>query len=137
MTEQRAEINLKILLPSRVLIDEKVTKVIAEAQNGYFCLLPRHIDFATALVPGILSYQTEKGEEIFFAVDEGALIKFGQEVLVSTRNATRSPDLDQLKQTVEKEFKFLDEHERLARSAVTKIEANFIRRFLEIQEHGR
>jgi F-type H+-transporting ATPase subunit epsilon len=129
--------NLKILLPSKVLIEEKVIKVIAEAQNGYFCLLPRHIDFVTTLVPGILSYQSEKGEEIFLAVDEGVLIKFGQEVLVSTRNAIRSPDLDQLKRTVEKEFKTLDEHEKVARSAVAKIEANFIRRFLEIQEHGR
>jgi len=129
--------NLKVLLPTKVLIDEKVTKVIAEAKNGYFCLLPRHIDFATALVPGILSYQTEKEEEIFLAVDEGVLVKFGKEVLVSTRNAVRSPDLDQLKRTVEKEFKSLDEHEKVARSVIAKIEANFIRRFLEIQEHGR
>jgi F-type H+-transporting ATPase subunit epsilon len=88
-------------------------------------------------VPGILSYQMEKGEEIFLAVDEGVLVKFGKEVLVSTRNATQSPDLDQLKRIVEKEFKTLDEHEKVARSAVAKIEANFIRRFLEIQEHGR
>jgi len=129
--------NLKVLLPTKVLLDETVTKVIAEAQNGYFCLLPRHIDFTTALMPGILSYQTEKGEEIFLAVDEGILVKFGQEILVSTRNATQSPDLDQLKRIVEKEFKTLDEHEKVARSAVAKIEANFIRRFLEIQEHGR
>jgi F-type H+-transporting ATPase subunit epsilon len=129
--------NLKVLLPTKILIDEKVTKVIAEAQNGYFCLLPRHIDFVTGLLPGLFLYQTEEGEEIFLAVDEGVLVKCGQEVLVSTRNAMRSPDLNQLKQTVEKEFKSLDEHEKVARSAVVKIEANFIRRFLEIQEHGR
>jgi len=129
--------NLKVLLPSKVLIEEKVTKVIAEAQNGYFCLLSRHVDFATALVPGILSFQTEKGEEIFLAVDEGVMVKFGKEVLVSTRNAMRGPDLGQLKQTVEKEFKSLDEHEKVARSAVARIETNFIRRFLEIKEHVR
>jgi F-type H+-transporting ATPase subunit epsilon len=129
--------NLKVLLPIKVLIDEKVSKVIAEAQNGYFCLLPGHIDFATALVPGLFSCQTEKGEEIFLAMDEGVLVKFRKKVLVSTRNAMRSPNLEQLKQTVEKEFKTLDEHEKVARSAVSRIEANFIRRFLEIQEHGR
>ena len=129
--------NLKILLPTKVLINEKAAKVIAEAQNGYFCLLPRHIDFVAALVPGILSYQPEEGEEIFLAVDEGVLVKSGKDVLVSTRNATRSPDLDQLKQTVEKEFKSLDEHEKVVRSSVAKIEANFIRRFLEIEGHGR
>ena len=129
--------NLKVLLPSKVLIDEKVNKVIADARNGYFCLLPRHVDFATALEPGILSYQGEKGEEVFLAVDEGILVKFGEEVLVSTRNAMRSPDLDQLKRIVEEEFKTLDEHEKVARSAVAKMEADFIRRFLEIQDYGR
>jgi len=33
------------------MIDEKVSKIIAEAQNGSFCLRPRHIDFVAAAVP--------------------------------------------------------------------------------------
>ena len=46
---------LKVLLPTKVLIDEEVTKVVAEAENGSFCILPRHIDFVSALVPGSVS----------------------------------------------------------------------------------
>lgn len=128
--------NLKVLLPNEVLLDEKVTKVNAEAQNGSFCLLPRHLDFVAALVPGILSYEAAHGGEVFVAVDQGILVKHGSVVLVSTRNAVRGPNLGQLKQTVEKQFKVLDEREKLARSAMTKIEASFIRRFLEIQAYG-
>ena len=60
---------LKILIPTKVLIDREVTKVIAEAENGHFCLLPHHIDFVAALVPGILSFTRATGEEIFVAVD--------------------------------------------------------------------
>jgi len=127
---------LKVLLPAEVLIEEDVTKVIAEAHNGFFCLLPRHVDFVAALVPGILSYETGSGHEVFLAVDEGILIKCGQEVLVSTRNAVRGPDLGQLKHTVVEKFEALDEREKSARSAMTKIEAGFVRRFLEIQGHG-
>ena len=48
---------LMVLLPTEVLIDEEARKITAEAQNGSFCLLPRHIDFVTALVPGILSFE--------------------------------------------------------------------------------
>jgi F-type H+-transporting ATPase subunit epsilon len=129
--------NLKILLPTRILVDEGVTKVIAEAQNGYFCLLSRHVDFVAAIVPGILSYETKDGDEVFLAVDEGILVKYGQDVLVSSRNAVRGPNLDQLKRTVEEQFKNIDEQEKIARSAVAKIEANFVRRFLELQEYGR
>ncbi|NMC75543.1 MAG: F0F1 ATP synthase subunit epsilon, partial [Geobacteraceae bacterium] len=43
---------LTVLLPTGVLVDQEVTKVTAEAENGSFCLLPRHIDFLAALVPG-------------------------------------------------------------------------------------
>jgi len=71
---------LKVLLPTEVLLDEPVTKVIAEAQNGSFCLLPRHIDFVSALAPGILVFFTQKNEEQYVAVDKGILIKCGREV---------------------------------------------------------
>jgi F-type H+-transporting ATPase subunit epsilon len=128
--------NLKVLLPAEVLVKEEVAKVTAEAANGSFCLLPKHVDFVAALVPGILSFQTASGRETFVAVDEGILVKCGDEVMVSTRNAMRGPDLGQLRRTVEERFKVLDDHEKTARSAMVKIEAGFVRRFLEIQGHG-
>lgn len=127
---------LKVLLPNEVLIDEEVTKVVAEAENGSFCLLPRHVDFLAALVPGLFSFVTPQGVEQFLAVDEGILIKCGPEVLVSARNAVRGPDLGKLEQTVAKSFRHLDDHERMARSAFAKLEANFIRRFMDLEKHG-
>jgi F-type H+-transporting ATPase subunit epsilon len=127
--------NLKVLLPTEVLIEEDATKVIAEAPNGFFCLLPKHADFVAALVPGILSFETTGGREEFLAVDEGILIKRGQEVFVSARNAMRGPDLGKLKRTVVEKFEALDEREKTARSAMARIEAGFVRRFLEIQGH--
>ncbi len=128
--------NLKVLLPTEVLIEEDATKVIAEAPNGFFCLLPKHADFVAALVPGILSFETTGGREEFIAVDQGILIKCGQEIFVSARNAMRGPDLGQLKRTVVEKFEALDEREKTARSAMARIEAGFVRRFLEIQGHG-
>jgi len=128
--------NLKVLLPAEVLLQEDVSKVTAEAHNGSFCLLPKHVDFVAALVPGILSFETAGGREAFVAVDEGILVKCGEEVMVSTRNAMRGPDLGQLRRTVEERFKVLDDREKTARSAMVKIEAGFVRRFLEIQRHG-
>ncbi len=129
--------NLKVLLPTQVFLEEEAAKIIAEAENGSFCLLPRHIDFVTALVPGILSYSKDpEGREEVLAIDVGILIKCGPEVLVSTRNAVRGPDLGKLRETVEKRFLTLDERERMARSALAHLEATFIRRFLKLGEHG-
>lgn len=124
--------NLRVLLPTKVLLVTPATKVVAEAQNGSFGLLPRHIDFVTALAPGILTYTTPEDEEVFMAVDEGVLIKRGQEVIVSTRNAVVSDDLGTLTEAVEKQFLSLDEHERSARSALARLESSFVRRFLEL-----
>jgi F-type H+-transporting ATPase subunit epsilon len=128
---------LKVLLPSEVLLDAAVTKVIAEAENGAFCLLPRHIDFVAALVPGLLSFETEDEREEFLAVDEGILVKCGVQVLVSTRQAVRGPDLGSLRQAIDEQFRAIDEQERKARAAAARLEADLVRRFLELQTHGR
>ena len=88
--------NLKVLLPSEVLLDRQVLKLTAEAPNGFFCLLPRHIDFVATIVPGILSFLDSESVEHFVAVDEGTLVKCGPQVLVSTRHAVMSEDLGQL-----------------------------------------
>ena len=74
-----SQLRLKVLLPNEVFLDREVTKVTAEAQNGYFCLLPRHVDFVAALVPGLLSFEDEEGREHFLAIDEGALVKCGSD----------------------------------------------------------
>ena len=128
---------LKILLPTEILVDEEVTKVIAAGGNGSFCLLPRHIDFVAALAPGLLSFvKADDGSEEFLAVDEGILVKCGPEVLVSTPKAVRGPELGTLQEMVEKTFKVLTNQEKQARSALANLEANFIRRFLKLEEHG-
>lgn len=128
---------LKVLLPTMVLVDEAVSKVIAEAENGSFCLLPRHVDFVTALAPGILSYWTPAGER-FLAVDEGTLVKVGRQVLVSTRNAVAHASLEALRLKITEEFHAHDEHERQTRTALARLEAAALQRFLELEErlHG-
>lgn len=125
--------NLKVLLPTQVLVQESVSKVVAEAENGSFGLLPGHIDFVAALVPGILSFQSEQGRERFLAIAAGILVKKGDMVLVSTRDAFRGEDLNTLRQTVRDEFQALDEREAQARSAIARLETNFVRRFLEME----
>ena len=127
--------NLKILLPAEILLEHEVTKINAEAENGYFCLLQHHVDFVAALIPGVLSYESN-GVDHFIAVDGGTLVKRGQEVLVSIRNAVRGPELGKLKQVVEEQFEELDEKEKKARTAAAKLEVDLLRRFLELKEHA-
>ncbi len=79
---------LKVLLPTGVLLDEEVTRASLEDVDGAMTLLGGHIDIATEIVPGVMSFQT-----------------------AGDREAT-------------------------ARTALNKIEATFVHRFIEL-EHGR
>jgi F-type H+-transporting ATPase subunit epsilon len=124
---------LKLLLPREIFINEPVLQVNVEAGEGAVTLLPRHIDYVTALTPGLLSYLNMSGEEIFLGVDAGILVKCRDEVFVSTRNAIRGPDLGTLRETVRQEFQVVDERERMSRSALARLEADFVRRFMELE----
>lgn len=120
--------NLKILLPYRVFAEEKsVNRIVAETQTGFFGILPNRLDFTAALVPGILVYENEKGKEENVAIDEGIMIKAGDNVFVSVRNAIGGVDLGKLRELVEKEFLNLDERERNVRSVMARLESGFIR----------
>ncbi|MBN1664665.1 MAG: F0F1 ATP synthase subunit epsilon [Deltaproteobacteria bacterium] len=128
--------NLKVLIPTEILLQEVVNKVIAEAMNGSFCLLEHHVDFTATLAPGILAITIpEKGEELV-AIDEGTLVKYGSDVLVSVRNAVRGVELEKLKQIVDETFQVLDEKEKTARAAAAKLEADIVRRFVELRDRG-
>ncbi len=126
---------LRVFLPMKILIDQEVTKIVAEAEDGSFGILPKHIDFVAALVPGIFSFESG-GVENFLAIDEGILVKCASEVMVSTRKAVSGKNLGELKQTVEQDFQTLDERERKTRSILARLEADFTRRFLKMREQG-
>ena len=123
---------LKLMVPTETLVDEPVEKIVAEAENGSFCLLPRHVDFVAALAPGLLTFVDASGHEGFLAVDEGTLVKRGDEVLVSVRHAVRSDALEGLRGALHEQFENLDEQERAARTALLRLEADAVRRFIEL-----
>jgi F-type H+-transporting ATPase subunit epsilon len=126
-------VNLKIHLPTKLFLEKDVRKISAESENGAFTLLPRHIDFVTAVVPGLLFYETEQGEEEFLAVDEGILVKCGAQVRVSVFNAILGPDLGTLQTRMREQFYQINQRERRARTALTKLEADFMHRYLELE----
>jgi F-type H+-transporting ATPase subunit epsilon len=127
-------IQLKLLIPSKILVESQVSKIIAEDDSGFFCLLPRHIDFFTALVPGILSFVNQDGSKEFIAVDEGILVKYGSEVHISVRDAVRGGRPGTLRETVDAHFRKLDNQQKIARAIMARLETGFVRQFIELQK---
>lgn len=125
---------LKVLLPFQVFAETAgVSRIVAETHEGSFGLLPHRLDCVAALVPGILVYETEAEGEVYLAVDEGMLVKTGQEVVVSVRNAIGGTEPEHLREAVEQEFLILNEHEQSVRSVLARMESGFIRRLARLQ----
>ncbi len=123
---------LKLTTPTEIMLDLAVTKVIAEGIHGSFCLLPRHVDFLAALVPGLLGWEDESGREAFAAVGSGILVKRGGDVSVSAEQASSGGDLRELKQIVRQEFSRLNDRERAAHEAIAMMEASLIRQRMSL-----
>jgi F-type H+-transporting ATPase subunit epsilon len=132
VTAATGALHLSVLTPSGEIVSARVAKVTAEGTEGFFTLLPRHIDLAAALVPGLLSYVTPEGQERFLGMDEGVLVKCGNAVRVAVLRAFESDDLAGLRARVEAEFLVLDDHERGARTALARLEAGAIRGVFEV-----
>lgn len=127
---------LRIVVPGARLVDRAVGKVTAEAVNGWFCLLPRHVDIVSTLVPGVLVYEDADGNEAFVAIDDAVLVKCGGDVTVATPWAVVGAALGDLQAAVERRFGRLDEHEQRARSAIRKLEATFVRGLMRLEDAG-
>jgi len=127
---------LTVWLPTEILMREEVVRIRAEAENGWFGMLPKHIDFVTVLVPGVLIFQAQDRPEEYLAIDHGILVKCGPEVSISTRNAVRGTKLEQLRKAVEEQFIAQEEREKKALAFEAKLEADLVRRLLEAEKHA-
>jgi F-type H+-transporting ATPase subunit epsilon len=126
---------LKVLLPFEIFaVERNVSRIVVETVQGSFGLLPRRLDCVAALVPGILSFQSEAHGEVFLALDAGVLVKTGQDVVISARRALRGDDLSRLHAAVEQEFLTLDTQEVAMRATMARLESGFMRRFASLRD---
>ncbi len=124
----------RVLLPTEVLLEEDVDRITGEGEDGFFGILPRHVDMTTSLAAGILSYVTSNGEEFFVAADTGILVKCADTVTLSTNRGVVGRDLERIQKKIEGEFLKLDEDGKVARGALARLEMGVIRRFMELQQ---
>ena len=128
---------LLLSVPVDTLLDEPAEKVIAESPDGSFCLLPRHVDLATVLVPGLLTFTRPGGEEVAVAVDHGSLVKVGDEVRVACQRAFVAGDVASAAAAVRERFEAQSERDKRARAALARLESDVVRRLGELRrDHG-
>lgn len=124
---------VNIHLPGRLLYSGEARHVYAESKQGAFGLLPRHQDLISTLRPSVLILRDATDRELFFGIDQGVLVKHGQRVDVMVQRAVQGNELDSLATLVAEVFSELDEEERKARTALSRLEASMVRRLTELR----
>jgi F-type H+-transporting ATPase subunit epsilon len=124
---------LKVLGPARVLLEEEVTRVLAHGREGYFCLLPRHVDYVTVLEAGPLTYDDSQGHTREFEIGESVLVKCGPDILISPGAGGSASNKEPM---AEKEGNADTERQRQARRVMADMEAEFTGRCLRERKEG-
>jgi F-type H+-transporting ATPase subunit epsilon len=124
---------LRVVTPGSIVLEATAAKVSAEAADGAFTLLPRHVDLATALVPGLVSYVDVDGVERLLAVDGGILVKRGRSVRLATAEAVAGESVSELQRALRESFQELGDSERRSRAALAHLETDAIRRLIEME----
>ena len=127
------DMRLQVLLPTRRLLECRIMKFVGDGANGSFCLLPRHIDFVTAMRAGISSATMEDGTEHLIGHSTGLLVKSGREVSLVVQHGIVGDCLEELQQVVSEHFQSIDEHERSAVATIARLEADFVRRYIDLE----
>lgn len=121
---------LQVHLPFKVFGSfEAVESMVLETPAGAFGLLPHRRDCVADLEPGILTYTLQGQEPKYIAIDEGIMVKNGQQVWVSVRNAHKDVDLETLRESVKTVFLSLSEQEREVRAVLARLESGFMHGF--------
>lgn len=130
------EMLFKVFSPLGILIDRPVSKIDFEAIDGFFTLLPKHIDFISALKTGILTYTDLKGKKAYIACHQGILIKKGKNVSLTTKLGILDNDLSHLTQRIETDFKQMEESRKESNKTMAQLEISLTKGFLSRNKAG-
>jgi F-type H+-transporting ATPase subunit epsilon len=84
---------LEIVTPKGVLVSQNVDMVIAPGAEGEFGVLPGHIDFLSAIVPGKLRFDYG-GKSDHMAVNSGFAEVSGGRLSILADSAEKANDID-------------------------------------------
>ena len=124
---------LVLATPQGIALQEKISKITLETQEGYHTLLPRHVDFVAALAAGIVTYFTEEGKAKYAACHQGIVVKKGDKVTLSVQNASLGETLPELQNLIKQEFKQNEEQRKQLNTAMARLELGLVRGFRQLK----
>lgn len=86
-------IQLKVITPLKLVLDENVDELVAPGELGEFGILPGHVPFVSTLNPGELRYKKGSNETVL--IIDGGLADIKDDVVnILTDTAQNPSDID-------------------------------------------
>lgn len=126
---------LEVFVPSRTHRYRDLAMVDVESDSGRLALLPRHVDCAAVLRPGLIMYRDANGGEHYIGADGGTLVKIGEKVLISTPRAVVGRELGRIHSELTARREQRREREQEAQRALARLEIELARSVFERDEN--
>lgn len=124
---------LVICSPLETVVDAEISKISFEALDGYRTLLPKHVDYVSALGPGIISYIPQGDTVKYVACHQGIIVKQGAKVTVSAQGTVKGNTLAELKDLIQQNYKKNEEHRKELSAAMARLELGLARGFYQLR----
>lgn len=124
---------LKVFTPVGVILNQEVLSVDFQAIDGFWTILPKHVDMVSALRPCVVQYINADGQKNYIACNKGVLVKQGQVISLSTNLAILNDSLETLTQTIKINFKEMEEERKEMNVALSQLELGLTKGLLKLK----
>ena len=124
---------LKVVTPIEVILSCPIQKITIEGIDGFRSLLPKHIDFITALKPGIMTYVTTDNATKYLACNQGLFVKCGTQVSISTPWAVISDDLEHLKHHIKQNMAEMEQERKEVGVSMARLEIGLTKGLIQLR----
>ena len=125
---------LKVITPTEVLVSSSIQKITIEGIDGFRTLLPKHVDFITALKSGIMTYVTDDQQTTYLACNQGLFVKCGDQVSISTPWAVISQDLQNLKHHIKQAFQEMEQERKEVSVSMARLEIGLTKGLMQLRQ---
>ncbi|MBR2141239.1 MAG: hypothetical protein IJ853_02685 [Rickettsiales bacterium] len=132
-------LNLRIYIPDKLFLEEVVVKVSVLGKEGFYTILPNHLDYVSSFEDGIIFFKKQTEENVFIGVNQGVLVKCGREIQVSTFNAVYGGNtIEELKNVLKSSIKRENELisiEKKIKTSLKNIEFELFRKIKTLESY--
>lgn len=121
------KMKLEMLVPDGMVLATSIRGLRAADTSGLVGLWPNHEDFATLLVPCVLSYRDEDNQEHYAAVDGGVLVMQNGQVSIGTREAVLADRIEAVADAAAAMLAARREEEHTARAEFAELQTTLLR----------